>query len=155
MPTPEETFDTAASYAQLISEIPSAVASSCVELSFSSSVPPEVGEAAEALCQLPSGALATYVNYKLFNTTKAMNTFYDTQHSTIADNGTVSGPGCGQGPGDGTWAHGKKMCYLYVTSDANVMWTQDQLHVVATALRSDGDWAKLEQFWQSAGPTAP
>ena len=62
---------------------------------------------------------------------------------------------CGKGPGEGTWDNGRKDCYLFLVDDAQVMWTHDLLFIFASAFRDDGDFAKLEDFWKTAGPVTP
>ena len=59
-----------------------------------------------------------------------------------------------RGPGEGTWEQGRKDCYSFF-DDANVMWTYDELYIFADAFNDKGDYAKLEQFWTTAGPVTP
>jgi len=116
---------------------------------------PEPGELAEADCDFRTGGVVDFATYKLFADKPSMDDFFDTQRKGHENAGTVTGPGCGKGPGEGTWASGRKDCYLFITNDAQVDWTHDTLFIFASAFRDDGDFAKLETFWATAGPGAP
>jgi hypothetical protein len=150
---PAETPSRAEAYQQLLVSIPPEIAPECE--SISESEPMEPGQLGEADCDLPRGAIGDYVSYKLFDSSASMNAFFDIQRQGHKNLGSSTGPGCGKGPGEGTWDNGRKDCFTFITDDAWMMWTHDLLFIYATALRDDGDWAKLEQFWQTAGPTTP
>ena len=83
-----------------------------------------------------------------------MDAFFSTQRKGHESLGQSDGPGCGTGPGEGSWEHGRKDCFSFF-DDANVMWTYDDLLIVADAFNDNGDYAKLEEFWKTAGPVAP
>lgn len=147
--------DPASAYQALLATIPAGIASTCEMATYSADFPAEPGELIGADCDLPAGSDADFVSYTLFDTLDSMNAYYDIQHRGIQNGGTLDGPGCGTGPGDGTWDVGRKMCYLFLTGDANVMWTHDLLAIVAHAFNDAGDFGKLEAFWQTAGPVTP
>jgi hypothetical protein len=144
-------------YQQLLVSIPAdpplEIASHCE--SILETEPMEPGQLGEADCDLPKGSLADFVSYKLFADAASMNAFFNTQRKGHENGGTANGPGCGKGPGEGTWDNGRKDCYLFLVNDAQVMWTHDLLFIFASAFRDDGDFAKLEDFWKEAGPLTP
>ncbi|MEA2622117.1 MAG: hypothetical protein QOH61_1027 [Chloroflexota bacterium] len=150
---PAETPSRDEAYQQLLVSIPFEIAPSCDPVGPREELEP--GQIGEADCDLPSGSTADYVSYKLFDGSATMNDFFGIQRRGHENGGTASGPGCGKGPGEGTWDAGRKDCYLFLTNDAQVMWTHDLLFIVSSAFRDDGDFAKLEQFWQTAGPVTP
>jgi hypothetical protein len=156
---PEDTGNPAATpsrqdaYQQLLVSIPPEIAAKCE--SIAATVPMETGQLGQADCSLPKGSLADFVSYSLFADQASMDAFFDTQRKAHEKGGTATGPGCGKGPGEGTWDNGRKDCYLFVVNDAQVMWTHDLLFIFASAFRDDGDFAKLEQFWKTAGPVTP
>jgi hypothetical protein len=150
---PAETPDRDEAYQQLLVSIPPDIASHCEPAPKGEEFEP--GEIGQADCEQPAGSLADYVSYMLFEDATSMNAFFDTQRKGHENGGTAKGPGCGKGPGEGTWENGRKDCYLFITDDAWVMWTHDRLYIEATADRDDGNFAKLEEFWQTAGPVTP
>lgn len=154
---PADTPDPDTAYQQLLAAIPPEIAAICTQFHYTQSVPAEPGEIAEADCDFPSGSTsADYVTYKLFIDPGSMDDWYDLQKKGITKGGgKVSGPGCGKGPGESQLDTGRKLCYVFITDDANVMWTNETLFVWASALRDDGNWAKLDAFWSTAGPVTP
>ena len=150
---PAQTPSRAEAYEQLLVSIPPDIAATCK--SIPDTVEMEPGQLGQADCELPKSSDASFVSYKLFADQNSMDTFFNTQRKGHENGGTATGPGCGKGPGEGTWDNGKKDCYLFLVNDAWVMWTHDLLYIVATANRDDGDFAKLEQFWKTAGPVTP
>ena len=85
-----------------------------------------------------------------------MDAQYELLKRGFAATGTVTGPGCPSGPGEVTWDVGSKLCYQFsLLNDAKVLWTHDLLSVLADASDDDGDWARLEAFWKTAGPLTP
>ncbi len=152
--TPYGTFSQAA-YGQLLGSIPATVAQYCEPFKYTASIPPEPGEIAEADCDFPTGGAVDYATYRLFSDKASMDDFFGTQRKGHENAGTITGPGCGKGPGEGTWANGRKDCYLFITNDAQVDWTDETLFIFASAFRDDGDFAKLEAFWATAGPATP
>jgi hypothetical protein len=148
------TFSQAA-YLQLLGSIPATVAQVCEPFKYTANLPAEPGEVAEADCDFPTGGPADFATYKLFADKASMDAFFDTQRKGHENAGTITGPGCGKGPGEGSWANGRKDCYLFITNDAQVDWTHETLFIFASAFRDDGDFAKLETFWATAGPAAP
>lgn len=147
--------DAATAYLALLAAIPPDIAGACEQVTYSSDFPPEPGELISADCDLPAGSDADFVSYKLFDGNASMDASYDLQRRSIERGGTLQGPGCGQGPGDGTWDVGRKMCYRFITDDANVQWTHDMLAISAHAFNDSGDFARLEAFWATAGPITP
>jgi hypothetical protein len=139
-------------YERLLTMIPAEIAATCESISVTEEIEP--GQLGEADCDLPSGGLADFASYKLFADAASMNGFFETQRMGHRNLGQSEGPGCGSGPGEGTWEHGRKDCFSFF-DDAYVMWTYDDLLVVASAFNDSGDYAKLEEFWTTAGPVAP
>jgi hypothetical protein len=95
------------------------------------------------------------VTYRLFDGFDSMNAFFDIQRRNHENGGVANGPGCGRGPGEGTWDNGRKDCFRSNGNEARVMWTHELLYIQADAFRVDGDFAKLEAFWAGAGPVTP
>lgn len=151
--TPAETPTREEAYQQLVVSIPPEIAGKCAPAPRSEKLEP--GQLGQADCDLPGGSLADYTDYRLFDGSASMNAFFDSQRRRHETGGDAEGPGCGKGPGEGTWDNGRKDCFKFITNDANVMWTHDLLYIQATAFRDDGDFAKLETFWASAGPVTP
>jgi hypothetical protein len=154
-PSVRDLPDDAGAYLALLAAIPSDIAGACEQVSYASGFPREPGELIGADCDLRNGSAADFVNYKLFDGNASMDAFYDLQRRAIEEGGTLDGPGCGRGPGHGTWDVGRKMCYRFITDDANVQWTHDLLSVSAHAWNGNGDFAALETFWATAGPITP
>jgi hypothetical protein len=150
---PAETPSRAEAYQQLLVSIPPEIAAKCKSIGDKEAM--EAGQLGEADCDLPRGAVGDYVSYKLFDGSASMNAFFDIQRLGHKNLGSSTGPGCGKGPGEGTWDNGRKDCFTFITDDAWMMWTHDLLFIYATALRDDGNWAKLDEFWATAGPTTP
>ena len=165
MPAPSESFDPEveapespdleAAYQQLLAEIPEAFRASCTPETYSDSFPRDPGELAGADCN-PDGNGPLFVNYSIFVDQASMDAQYELLKRGFAATGTVTGPGCPTGPGEVTWDAGTKLCYQFsLLNDAKVLWTQDLLSVLSDASDDDGDWARLEAFWKTAGPLAP
>lgn len=150
---PAQTPSRSEAYQQLLVSIPPAIASFCESISATEEMEP--GQLGGADCDLPKGGSADFVSYKLFSDQSSMDAFFNTQRKGHENGGTATGPGCGKGPGEGTWDNGRKDCYLFLVNDAQVMWTHDLLFIFASAFRDDGDFAKLEEFWKTAGPVTP
>lgn len=149
---PAETPTREEAYQQLIVSVPPEIAPRCVPSP--KSQPLEPGQLAQADCNLPGGSAADHVSYKLFDGSASMDAFFDIQRTGHQKAGEATGPGCGTGPGEGTWDSGRKDCFK-VINDANVMWTHNLLYIDAIAVRNDGAFAKLETFWATAGPVTP
>lgn len=150
---PAETPSREEAYQQLVVSIPAGIAPKCEAAPKSEAFEP--GQLAQADCDLPNGAAADFVSYKLFDGLDSMNAFFNTQRKGHENGGQTTGPGCGKGPGEGTWDAGRKDCFRFLTNDAQVMWTHELLYIDAVAFRNDGDFAKLEDFWSTAGPVTP
>jgi hypothetical protein len=147
--------DPEAAYQQLLAEIPPALRASCTPETYSESFPRDPGELAGADCD-PDGSGPLFVNYSLFVGKAEMDAAYELLKRGFAATGTISGPGCGKGPGEGTWDLGRKLCYQFsLLNDAKVLWTHDLLAVLSDASDDGGDWARLESFWKAAGPLTP
>ncbi len=144
-----------AAYQRLLAMIPEPIRAACRQYGYPEAFPPEPGELAEADCTISSGPDGEYVSYKLFDSPASMAGFQDIQLRGLTAMGGVSGPGCFAGPGVGTWANGQRFCYRFLTDDASVRWTHEALAIAAEASEDDGDWARLEKLWESAGPIAP
>lgn len=146
----------AAARERLLAAIPEPIRASCEPDSYWQipDLGPEPGEIASVDCD-PDGSGGDWVSYSLWDSTDAMDAFYDTQHLGMTNMGALDGPGCGQGPGEGTWEHGRRFCFQPFGDDANMRWTHDELAISGSAIRDDGDWAALEAFFASAGPVAP
>jgi hypothetical protein len=145
-----------AAYEQLLATIPEPIRSSCEPDRYWQVVGlgPDPGEIAAADCDI-AGEGGNYVSYSLYDSAESMDAFYDTQLQGTKNMGGLDGPGCPEGPGEGSWEHGRRFCFQVVTNDANTRWTHDALVTAAFALNDDGDWAALEALFQSAGPVAP
>ena len=151
--TPAATPSREQAYQQLLASIPADIVKRCGPVSPSWKV--EDGQFAEADCTLAPGSLANYVSYELYDGVASMNARFDIQRKGHENAGTTTGPGCGKGPGEGSWTNGRKDCFKFITSDAQVMWTDEQLFIYAIAVEDNGDWARLEEFWKTAGPLGP
>lgn len=145
-----------AAYESLLATIPEGLRVACVPDSYwqVADLGPDPGELAQADCD-PDGSGGVYVSYSLYDSTAAMDAFYDQQLLGMRTMGALDGPGCPDGPGEGTWEHGRRFCYQPFGDDANVRWTHDALAITASAIEDDGDWAALDAFVASAGPVAP
>ncbi len=144
-----------AAYQRLLATIPEPIRATCRQYGYTEAFPPEPGELAEADCTISSGPDGEYVSYKLFDSAASMAGFQDIQLRGATALGWVTGPGCFAGPGAGTWPSGQRYCYQGLVNDASVRWTHDALAIAAEAAEDDGDWARLEKLWESAGPIAP
>jgi hypothetical protein len=143
--------------ATLSAAIPPDIASTCVPDSYWQ-VPdlgPDPGEIAAVDCDIdgPSGPL--YLSYSLFESAASADAFYDIQLQGAQNLAWTDGPGCPDGPGDGTAPNGRRYCYATFGDDANTRWTDASLAIVANATHDDGDWAALEALVAAAGPVAP
>jgi hypothetical protein len=143
--------------ATLSAAIPPEIAASCVPDSYWQ-VPdlgPDPGEIASVDCDLdgPSGPL--YLSYSLFDSAASADAFYDVQLQGARNLSWTDGPGCPDGPGEGTAPSGRRYCYATFGDDANTRWTDASLGIVANATHDDGVWAALEALVASAGPVAP
>ncbi len=146
----------AEAYASLLASIPEGVRSFCEPDGYWQVIDlgPEPGEIAQADCD-PDGFGGSYVSYSLFDSQASMDAFYDQQLLGMRNLGALDGPGCPEGPGEATSEHGRRFCYQPFGDDANMRWTHDALAITASAADDDGDWARLETFFASAGPVAP
>ena len=96
------------------------------------------------------------MSYKLFDSPASMAGFQDIQLRGVTAHGLgdrarlLRGPGCRV-----RWPNGQRFCYQGLTDDASVRWTHEALAIAAEASEDDGDWARLEKLWESAGPIAP
>jgi len=150
-----DTPDPAAAYQQLLAEVPDAIRAFCTPETYSDGFPKDAGELAGADCD-PDGNGPLFVNYSLFVDQASMDAQYELLKRGYASTGTVTGPGCPKGPGETTWDLGAKLCYQSsLINDAKVLWTHDLLSVLSDAMDDDGDWARLEAFWKTAGPVTP
>ena len=142
-------------YEALLAAIPEPLRASCVpDSSWADPVfGPEPGETASVDCD-PDGSGGIFSTFSMFDSTAAMDAIYDEQLLGMQNIGAVSGPGCFQGPGEGTREGGRIFCYDFV-GDAGARWTDDATLVMVNAFDDDGDWANLEAFVRSAGPIAP
>jgi hypothetical protein len=147
-PGPEE------AYQQLLAAIPATIATRCQHAS-GDDHPVQPGEFASAECSLPAGGLASRVTYRLFDGATSMSAFFNAQAALMAAVGRARTPGCGTGRDGATWDNGRVQCFRSSTGGAQIQWTHQQLYVYAVASREDADFARLEQFWLTAGPIAP
>jgi hypothetical protein len=113
---------------------------------------PEPGEIASADCD-PDGSGPLYASVSLFADAASMDAAYDIQLTGMRAMGAVDGPGCFDGPGEGTREGGRIFCYDFV-GDAGARWTDDATLIMVNAFDDDGDWTNLEAFVGSAGPIA-
>ncbi len=151
--SPADTPSRDEAYQQLIVSIPVELAAKCKPAPKSEKFEP--GQLAQADCDLPNGALADFVTYRLFDGFDSLNAFFDKERSSHEKSGNATGPGCGVGPGEGTWDSGRKDCFISGGNQAHVMWTHELLYIDADAFRVDRDFGKLETFWANAGPVTP
>jgi len=109
--------------------------------------------AALARVECTPGSGADAVSYQLFDAQDTMAAAYRSRLDDVpaAD---LEGPGCGRGPGGERLKNGRKACFRDGGA-ATVLWTNDLVYVLASARRSDQDWAALDAFWQEAGPVTP
>lgn len=142
-----------ARYAELLAMIPAELRDSCRPNPYWEATQ-EPGELAAAQCDPDGLDGPAFATYALFRSATAMDTAYDVVASEYRDVGSLEGPGCGQGPGEGAWDAGRRLCYTYAGQSVSTYWTHDGLHVLASASRPDLDWAALEAFWLVAGPAA-
>jgi hypothetical protein len=151
---PAMTPDPAVMYEQLVASIPDAIAPRCAPETWPAGTVRPAGEIVGAVCELQAGAGAAFVIYTQFDGLQSLRAAYEARRAAVAAAGVVEGPGCGKGPGGSTWDLGTRLCYRQ-GEDIGVIWTQEQVVALAEAVRHDSDWAKLEAFWQDAGPTTP
>ena len=96
--------------------------------------------------------------YELFATAKQANAYYESvrRGEGIARNG---GGNCTSRPGEVAWGlDGDKGGRLVCFADGpNVwfVWKDNQMNMVATAARSDGNFKAMTKWWESAGPIDP
>jgi hypothetical protein len=143
--------------ATLSAAIPPDIASTCVPDSYWQ-VPdlgPDPGEIASLDCDVDGVAGPLYASYSLFDSPASADAFYDLQLQGAQNLGWTEGPGCPDGPGEGTAPNGRRYCYATFGDDANTRWTDASMGIVANVTHDDGDWAALEAFVASAGPVAP
>lgn len=143
--------------ATLSAAIPPDIAATCVPDSYWQ-VPdlgPDPGEIASVDCDVDGSTGPLFASYSLFDSAASADAFYDLQLQGAQNLAWTDGPGCPDGPGDGTAPDGRRYCYASFGDDANTRWTAASQAIVANATHDDGDWAALEAFVQSAGPVAP
>jgi hypothetical protein len=138
---------------RLRTAVPPTVLAHCEEAVNNETFPAEPGELAGLDCDYPTDGAVDYATYKLFDSRATMNAFYDTFAAGVTSAGSAQGPGCDEGqPGPSTWEHGRALCYVFLTDDAQVQWTHDALFIRANAFRDDGDFGPLVEWWREAGP---
>lgn len=143
-----------AAYAQLLALVPETLRDSCRPNPYWDATQ-DPGELAAAHCDPDGLDGPDYATYSLYATSDAMDAAYDEYATEYRDVGSLAGPGCGQGPGEGVWESGRRFCYTYAGLSVSSYWTHEALRVLASASRPDLDWAALEAFWQRAGPVGP
>lgn len=143
-----------ARYAELLALIPGELAASCRPNPYWEATQ-EPGELAAAQCDPDGIDGPAFAAYSLFDSAASMDAAYDRVATEYRDVGSLDGPGCGQGAGEGTWEAGRRLCYTYAGQSVTIYWTHDGFNVLASASRPDLDWTALESFWVTAGPIGP
>ena len=138
-PDPESTFQ------QLLASVPESFRGRCER-----GRPPGAAMA-RVDCAPASGA--DTVSYLLFDAEGPTLAAYRARLDE-RDAADLEGPGCARGPGSERLPNGRRTCYRDGDAAA-VLWTNDLVYVLATAVREDGDWSALDVFWESAGPITP